>query len=130
MKGISEIIATILMLMITLAVSGTAYLFISGALTQQLQGIEVIDAFCIQGIDDNSSIILRNIGTTSVSTADIKVIQVSPVSTTELRWEFATVSPSATVTVYDLCESTGSRVCSYRIIPPVGRSTSAPVRCS
>ena len=130
MKGISEIIATVLMLMITLAISGTAYLFISGALSQQTQGLELLDAFCIQGTADNSSIFLRNLGTNPVTTSDIRIIQISPVSTTELRWESPTIPPGATVIVYDVCEGDGPRKCEYRIIPPVGRSLSTRVSCS
>ncbi len=49
MKGISTVIATILMLMITIGLAGTAYLYISGAFTQQLQGLELVDEFCQGG---------------------------------------------------------------------------------
>ena len=63
MKGISEIIATILMLMITLAISGTAYIFISGAFTSQIQGLEVVDAYCQDGSPDVVNLIMRNLGT-------------------------------------------------------------------
>ncbi|MBI2543134.1 MAG: hypothetical protein HYW24_03040 [Candidatus Aenigmarchaeota archaeon] len=47
MKGISTVIATILMLMITIALAGTAYLYISGTFTQQTGVVlELQDATC------------------------------------------------------------------------------------
>ena len=130
MKGISEIIATILMLMITLGISGTAYLFIAGTLTQQTQGLEILDTYCIQGTKDNSSITLRNLGSDIVTTANIKINQFLPVTTTDLRWDLETVSSGGTVTAYDECEGEGVRICSYRVVPPVGRPLNVPVSCS
>jgi len=65
MKGISTVIATILMLMITIALAGTAYLYISGVFTQQTQGLEIVDAFCVGGKD--AVITIRNVGTTDIS---------------------------------------------------------------
>ncbi|MBI2547408.1 MAG: hypothetical protein HYW23_03100 [Candidatus Aenigmarchaeota archaeon] len=131
MKGISEIIATLLMLMVTLAVSGSAYLFISQTYVAQTQGLELLDAFCVQGGAGNSTIILRNIGTNPVDTANIQVIQTSPPnSPVQLRWRLSTIQAGATATVYDECEGSGSRICVYRIVPPNGRSSNAPVPCS
>lgn len=47
MKGISTVIATILMLMITIALAGTAYLYISGTFTQQTAVVlEFTEATC------------------------------------------------------------------------------------
>ncbi|MBI2005166.1 MAG: hypothetical protein HYS80_00180 [Candidatus Aenigmarchaeota archaeon] len=65
MKGISTVIATILMLMITIALAGTAYLYISGAFTQQTQGLELVDAYCNNRV--NAVISVRNVGTTDIS---------------------------------------------------------------
>src|SRR3990167_6460450 len=65
LKGISAVIATILMLVITIALAGTAYLYISGIFTTQTQGIEVIDNFCsATGV---ITMTIRNIGTNNVT---------------------------------------------------------------
>ena len=47
MKGVSAIIATILLLMITIGLAGTAYVYISGMMTGKIsKAISVIDAKC------------------------------------------------------------------------------------
>ncbi len=131
MKGISEIIATILMLMITLGVSGTAYLFISGTLTQQSQGIEIVDAFCsVQGSTETTNILVRNLGTSDVNSSKISVVQTAPSTTVSLTWSANIIEPGKTVTLYDTCEGSGSRSCIYRIVPPAGRSILATVSCT
>lgn len=61
MKGISTVIATILMLMITIALAGTAYLYISGTFTQQTAVvIELQDAICA---GDPIAVTVMNAGT-------------------------------------------------------------------
>ena len=61
MKGISTVIATILMLMITIALAGTAYLYISGTFTQQTAVVlEILDATCS---GDPISVTVQNSGT-------------------------------------------------------------------
>jgi len=133
MKGISEIIATILMLMITLGISGTAYLFISGTFTQQTQGLELVDAFCIQdnSTHDNATVIVRNLGTVTVDTSVITVTQTSPSGPTNVAWNPTTIPPGTSATMVESCELGGSaRTCIYRIIPPAGRSMIASISCT
>jgi len=61
MKGISTVIGTILMLMIVIGLSGTAYLFISGALTSKTATtFELIDSV-------NDTVIIRNSGTQPIT---------------------------------------------------------------
>jgi len=49
MKGVSTVIATILMLMITIALAGVAYLYISGIMTGTAsQQIKILDVTCTQ----------------------------------------------------------------------------------
>lgn len=136
MKGISEIIATILMLMITLGISGTAYLFISGAFTQQTQGIEVVDAFCQGDANDTVNIIVRNLGSSAVSTSSITITQTVPAEPTtpeqpHQTWvgHIDTIPPGTTGTMQDACEGDDPRSCIYRILPPAGRSIVASVQC-
>jgi len=133
MKGISEIIATILMLMITLGISGTAYIFISGAFTQQTQGLEVVDAYCIKEVNgkDNATLLVRNLGTVAINKGSINVVQTTPSTATDVKWSVATtIAPGTSASMYDECEGTGSRSCIYRIIPAIGRSIIASISCS
>jgi flagellin-like protein len=49
-KGISEIIATILMLMITIGLAGTAFIYISGFLKGTTEKrIALLDVSCVAG---------------------------------------------------------------------------------
>lgn len=157
MKGISEVIATILMLMITLALAGTAYLFISSAFTQQTQGIEITDAFCVKGV--NATIIIRNVGTNPISFVSglcsgtgvspcggISITRTSgggggaTPATVKYSGDKATIDPGTISTLVDGedpvagftgCTTTGQpTTCVYRISPPSGRSIVATVTCS
>ena len=137
MKGISEIIATILMLMITLGISGTAYVFISGAFTQQTQGLEMVDAYCQDGAPDVVNLIMRNIGTVAMTTSSFVVIQSNPTEPApplapNRAWVggITSIPPGTIATLQDACEGAGSRSCIYRITPPAGRSVVASVSCS
>lgn len=66
-KGISAIIATILMLIIIIALAGSAYMFISGVFTARVaQVLELIDFY-------NGEILIRNSGTAVVKIESIKV---------------------------------------------------------
>lgn len=144
MKGISEIIATILMLMITLAISGTAYIFISGAFTQQTQGLEAVDAYCQKtGAIDIVNIILRNLGTTAISTSGMTITQTNPPDDDGVppagpdpayyqKWVggITTIAPGVSATLTDACEGSAPRSCIYRILPPAGRSIIASVNCN
>ena len=154
MKGISTVIATILMLMITISLAGTAYLYISGAFTQQIQGLEVVDSFCSGGTA--AKISFRNIGTVGIgfvngvcnpaagntaTCGNIGVTRTSGAGTASLGGGAnPTASPAATTTVDSgvsdtltdsICASGGTpRTCVYRITPPSGRSIVATVSCT
>ncbi len=71
MKGVSEIIANILMLIITIGLAGTAYVYISGMLTTKLEKtISVLDASC------NGShilLVINNDGTATLGTDEFVV---------------------------------------------------------
>lgn len=145
MKGISEIIATILMLMITLAISGTAYIFISGAFTQQTQGLEVVDAYCQDGSPDVVNLIVRNLGTSGISTSGMTITQTNPPDDDDPAtppnpnpqapnkvWvgNPSSIAPGTTATFTDACEGSAPRSCIYRVLPPAGRSIIASISCS
>lgn len=147
MKGISTVIATILMLMITIGLAGTAYLYISGAFTQQIQGIEIVDAFCSGGTQ--ARITLRNVGTTdvtfdpddcgtpasnSVQCGSVNVRRTSGLGTFDPQGSAAadaTIEPGTTATLLDPCTTATNPVtCVYRITPPSGRGIVATVTCT
>jgi len=75
MKGISAVIATILMLMITIALAGTAYLFISGVFTSRTSVVLSVDgtaSLCnpssLTGANGTIILVVKNDGT-GVATA-------------------------------------------------------------
>lgn len=68
MKGVSAVIATILMLMITIALSGMAYMYISGMFQSQTATIQLIDSYCSGG---TATFIIRNTGTTNITASSL-----------------------------------------------------------
>jgi len=125
MKGISTVIATILMLIIAIALAGTAYMYIAGVFTATAQGVEVVNAYCDRGI---VTITIRNIGTNTITSFDVR--QTSP-SDDVLTASFqGTIEPGRTITYKDICEGEKSRSCIYRITPPVGKTVPATATCT
>ena len=71
MKGVSAVIATILMLMITIALAGMAYMYISGVFTARTAVVLAItDAECNS---THYTVWVRNDGTTTSGTITIDV---------------------------------------------------------
>ena len=65
MKGISAVIATILMLMITIALAGMAYMYISGIFTSRTgKVIDLIDSYCS---GTTIYLVIKNSGTMNIS---------------------------------------------------------------
>ena len=73
MKAITPVIATIVLLLITVAIAGSAWNYISGYWSGTVdKQIEVTDAFCVG--TNQAKVLVRNIGTGAVSTGDITVL--------------------------------------------------------
>ena len=71
MKGISTVIATILMLLITVGMAGMAYMYISGMFTSEVaQRISLSSADCTGG---EISVMVKNSGTESITITDIRL---------------------------------------------------------
>jgi flagellin-like protein len=71
MKGVSAIIATILMLIITIGLAGTAYIYISGVMTgRTAKTISLLDASCSGG---DITVVLSNDGTTDITATDLGI---------------------------------------------------------
>jgi FlaG/FlaF family flagellin (archaellin) len=65
MKGISTIIATIIMVVITIGLIGVAYLYMSGLISgRTATNIQLADAYCRGTL----FMLIKNIGTTSIAT--------------------------------------------------------------
>ena len=74
-KGISAIIATILLVLIAVALVGTAYLYVSGMLTGRTsKSISISDVSCTS---NNITIVVSNDGTSSITnTASSKELRI------------------------------------------------------
>ena len=70
MKGISPIIATILILVITIGLAGVAYVYISGIFAARGAVIELIDIYCEDG---SGAAVIRNSGTVTIKGGTIVV---------------------------------------------------------
>jgi flagellin-like protein len=124
MKGISAVVATILMLLITISLAGVAYMYITGVFTSQMQGVEIVDSYCTNNI---VSIIIKNIGTSNVTS--LTCIQTSPAGDT-CSFSGVNIAPGTIQTFTDTCSGAGGRTCLYRITPPTGRSQEASAFCT
>jgi FlaG/FlaF family flagellin (archaellin) len=68
MKGISTIIATIIMVVITIGLIGVAYLYMSGIITGATsQNIAMLDAYC-EPTNNNITVLVKNDGTVGITT--------------------------------------------------------------
>ena len=72
-KGVSAVIATILMLMITIAMAGLAYGFISGAFTQKTGVVIEIDETGTNCVGTTITVWVRNTGTMAADCSDVTI---------------------------------------------------------
>lgn len=72
-KGISTIIATILLLIITISLAGTAYMFITGMLTGQMsKPISILGASC--NTTDDITLVISNDGIDPIKENEIDIL--------------------------------------------------------
>lgn len=81
MKGISDVIAVLLMLIITIGLAGLAYSYISGVFTARSSVVLSIDAQASQCTSDSIEIYVRNDGT--ATSPSVTVVATSPAGSTE-----------------------------------------------
>jgi len=75
-KGITPIIAIIILLLITVALAGVAWSYLSTYMTGLTgQSVELRDYFCTSG--DTATVIIANTGTLKIATSDISIIDTS-----------------------------------------------------
>jgi flagellin-like protein len=74
MKGISAVIATILMLMITIALAGTAYLYITGVFTSRTGVVLSVEQATSCAVSNgNITVWIRNDGTGVASVSSVTI---------------------------------------------------------
>ncbi len=93
-KGVSGIIATILLVMIVIGLIGVAYLFFSGMISGKTEkSISLADAYCNS---THITIVLSNEGTSDLVDADITVLIDNVVKST--FYDFGTIETRETGT--------------------------------
>jgi len=121
MKGISDVIAALILLLIAISLTVTGYYFITGIMTGQMQGIEVRDIFCSGG---SVTMYIKNLGINNVTS--ITCTQTSPsVITCNLAGP-STLVPGDTQSFTTTCTGTGARTCVYRLLANTGGNAVTP----
>ena len=122
MKGISDVIAALILLLIAISLTVTGYYFITNIMTGQMQGIEVRDIFCS---GSTVTMYVKNLGTNNITS--ITCTQTSPAgdscSFTSTNYPIA---PGETKTFAETCSGSGQRVCTYRLLADTGGNAVTP----
>lgn len=117
MKGITPIIAIIILLLITISLAGAAWSYMSmifGGVTQKT--IVVSGFYCTEG--DTANVLVRNMGTMVVSVDQITITDSTGAAVTDGTWTdiegaaITTISPGYTVRFSHDCDA----YCTYRFI--------------
>lgn len=129
-KGISTIIATLLMLVMTIALAGIAYSYISGTFTARAsKQIAAIDASC--KASTAYYVTVRNLDSfTNVSTSEI-ALRVDDGPVTTVTWDTTTLVANggiATATITNPAGGAASSAHRVRIIGPAN-SEQLPAYC-
>ena len=105
MKGISPVIATLLMLVITISLAGFAYTWLSRVMRARTMTIEVFDEFCWG--NGTGFITIRNSGTATIPAGSISVMEVSANCTDKLEdSDFASeLPPGSTLSGTFTCQT-------------------------
>ena len=139
-KGITPIIAIIVLLLITVALAGAAWTYLSTYITGLTgQSVELQDYFCVGG--QTPVILVRNTGTVDMPVADISIINMSN-GLVEVggTWKDAagiTIPASGVIAVgetgtwtggvADICSSVDD--CTFRVTGGTARAQQARIFC-
>jgi len=138
-KGITPIIAIIVLLLITVALAGAAWTYLNTYMSGLTgQSVEVRDYFCTN--HDTATIIIANTGTQSISSDDITIIDTSTGNQIDGEWTAAgTTTPSASVEIpvnsYATWKNTSNTgftchpSCTLRIVGGTARAQVAIINC-
>jgi len=115
-KGVSAIIATILLLMITIGLAGMAYVFMSGMMTSRTSKvISLLDTSCT---DTNITIVISNDGTNPINpSSDIKVF-VDNIQDTSVDFSNATVEPHKSLVITGIDDGVVSGANTILVVSP------------
>jgi flagellin-like protein len=95
-KGITPIIAIIVLLLITVALAGAAWTYLSTYMSGLTgQSVEVRDYFCTGG--DTATIIIANTGTIDIPVADVTILDTSDGNEVSGTWtapDGTTINPT------------------------------------
>ncbi len=110
MKGISPIIAIIIILLITIAIAGAAYSYISIIWGRTTEGLQLVSSDCTAGA---VSLTVRNVGTKTMATTDVTVTRTSPTGGSPAL--SADIAAGATGTIADAACGSGN-MCIYKVL--------------
>lgn len=122
-KGVSNIIASIILVIVVVSISGVAYSFVRSFSKTQRQSLEVADIYCEEG---RVTIEIRNLGDLDINS--LNVTQIEPDGDTADSWS-GTINPQEIGLYKDDCTGPKGRQCRYLIIPEGGRNIEAFVKC-
>jgi flagellin-like protein len=137
-KGITPIIAIIVLLLITVALAGAAWTYLSTYMSGLTgQSVEVRDYFCTS--QDTATIIIANTGTLKILTTDVSVIDMSNGNDVSGTWtapdasvateievgSYATWKNDSTQAVTFSCDPS----CSLRVVGGTARAQVARINC-
>ena len=108
MKGISPIIAIIIILLITIAIAGAAYSYITIIWGRTTQGLQLVSADCTGGM---AQFVVRNVGTNDMTA--ITVTRTSPITGTADQIP-VTIVPGETDTINDTACG-ANNMCVYKV---------------
>ncbi len=119
MKGVSAVIATILMLMITIALAGTAYMYITGVFTgKTAKTITIIDATCRAGT--SYMVTVKNLDTKLTIAAGTELnVLVDSAPVTTVTWNPTTIAVSGT-SVATITNPVGGSAGTAHVIKVIG----------
>ncbi|MBN1896530.1 MAG: hypothetical protein JW789_02270 [Candidatus Aenigmarchaeota archaeon] len=133
-KGITPIIAIIVLLLITVALAGAAWTYLSGYMTGLTgKSYDIRDAFCVQG--DTGVIMLSNTGTLNISVSEISVIDIETgLEVSGATWTLTDGATSTSVIpVNGMARwsdgGTCGTSCSYRVVGGTARAQVANINC-
>jgi len=122
MKGISDIIGMLILLLVTIALAGMAAVFIFGTFTSKTRSISLIDAYCI---GTTGSAIISNVGPDVIRASEQTLVDVDEACTDPSMVDI----PFGGRVIYNFTSCTTARSHRYRLVGPSG-SVEITFRCA
>ena len=135
-KGITPIIAIIVLLLITVALAGTAYTYLMGYMGGLTgKSVEVKDSFCVAG--NRPTIALINTGTLPLPVNDISIIDTVTGNQPAGIWAYANGTvmpgngkiPSNGFAKWNSTNIDCTSGCMFRVLAGTAKAQIAPVQC-